>query len=184
MTAPLMIDGDDPATRRASARAAAGDVARLPELLSRLAQERDASVRVALFDAMLACGAAAAPSLASLLSSNEPGLRNGAIEALQTLGVDAVEAVGACLAADDADTRLMAVAVLEALPPAWSRQRLVALLAQEPELNVALAAVEALALIGAPDDVPPLRRFAARHPAEPFVTFAVDLACRRIGGAA
>ena len=49
------------------------------------------------------------------------------------------------------------------------------------DLNVGLATVEALALLGGPEDAPALRAFAARFPTHGFVGFAVDLACARVG---
>jgi hypothetical protein len=57
---------------------------------------------------------------------------------------------------------------------------LLGVLATDPEVNAGLAAVEALAAVGEPHDAAALRAFAARFSGEPFVRFAVAMACRRI----
>ncbi|TCZ64996.1 HEAT repeat domain-containing protein [Roseicella aquatilis] len=169
---------------RAERREAALDLTAMPETAGALAaaldEEDDPSVRDAIVTALIAIGTGtAAAGLAGLLRSKDAALRNAAIEALQQMGEAAGEHVERLLASPDPDLRIFAVNVIEVLRHAsagvWLRQ----VLEEDPEVNVGLAAVEVLTQLGGPEDVPVLRAFAGRFPNEPFVDFAVDLACRR-----
>ncbi len=169
-------------------RAAARDLGLSPEsagdLAAALGLEPDASVREAIVTSLVAIGSEeAAAGLSVHLASEDTGLRNAAIEALQQMGSTAAAQVGGLLGDPDADVRIFAVNALERLDDrlacAWLRD----VLERDTEVNVGLAAVEALSRLGGPEDVPALRAFAARFADEPFAAFAVDLACRRMAGA-
>jgi HEAT repeat protein len=171
----------DPAARRAAALAmtAPGDV---PALLAALEAEPAAAVREAILTALVATGSeAAAEGLVALLAHEEAALRNEALEALRRIGAAARRPLDAALRHADPDMRLFAVTALEQPRAPWARERLRAVLAEEPEVNVGLAAVEALAETGEPEDAAALAAFAARFPAEPMVAFAVGVAIGQIG---
>ena len=57
---------------------------------------------------------------------------------------------------------------------------LCALIESDPQANVCAAAVEVLSEIGDADAVAALARCAARFPNDPFLTFAIETASRRL----
>jgi len=124
----------------------------------------------------------AASGLADFLMSDDPHLRNLAIEALREIGPVAGSQIERLLASSYPDVRIFAVNVLDAFfyRRAQDRERLHTLLQRDPDVNVGLAAVEALSQAGGPEDIPALRAFAARFPEHPFVGFAVDMVCLRV----
>jgi hypothetical protein len=54
----------------------------------------------------------------------------------------------------------------------------------DPEINVCAAALDVIADIGSADALPHLRRCADRFPDQPFLAFAIRVACDRIGAQA
>ena len=173
------------AATAAERRAAALDLMAAPEaaaeLIAALAEEPHVQVQQAIVTALISIGTSpASAGLAKLLASGDTALRNAAIEALQQMGAPAAVQMEALLAAPDPDLRLFALNVLSALryPPALAWLRVA--LDRDENVNVGLAAVEALAEQGGPADAPAFRAFAARFPGEAFVAFAVTLACRRV----
>lgn len=189
--APAALEAALAGGTAAERRAAARDLADAPDavatLAAALAAEAEASVRAAIVGALVgASSEAAVEALVRSLTSEDAGLRNVAVEALQQMGDVAAPEVARLLGAGEPDLRIFAVNVLEGLRPQFALPLLARVLDDDPDLNVGLAAVEALAQLGGPAETGALRRFAARFPAEPFVGFAVDLACRRMaaGGTA
>jgi HEAT repeat protein len=166
-------------------REAALDLAGMPQatagLAAALARETAPRVQTAIIAALLGIGTPeAAAALAGFLTHDNVALRNGALTALQQMGMIAAPAVAPLLASADHDARLFAVYALHgsAHPqvPVW----LADILVRESEVNIGLAAVDALAECGGAGCLPLLRGFAARFPDEAFVAFAVELACRRV----
>ncbi len=179
--------GGTPTGRREAALELAATPEAVAELAAALGAEDDRSVREAIVAALAAIGTEpAAAGLAGFLRSEDAQLRNAAIGALQEMGTAAAAHVERLLGSPDPDARIFAVNVLEALRHPRARDWLLSALERDPEVNVGLAAVEALAQSGGPEDAAALRAFAARFPNEPVVGFAVDLACRRVaaGGGA
>jgi HEAT repeat protein len=178
------LDAADPAARRAAALARAGDPDATAPLLRALATEPARDVRAAIVTALIATRSeAAAEGMAGLLGSEDAALRNDAVEALRRMGSAAEAPLGAALRDADPDRRLLAVTALDGAAPPFARACLRGVLATETEVNVGLAAVEALAGIGLAEDAPALAAFAARFPDEPMVAFAVALARRCLVGA-
>jgi HEAT repeat protein len=161
--------------------AAAPDAAR--DLSAALGQETELSVREAIVTTLVVISTEeAASGLADFLMSDDPHLRNLAIEALREIGPVAGSQIERLLASSYPDVRIFAVNVLDAFfyRRAQDRERLHTLLQRDPDVNVGLAAVEALSQAGGPEDIPALRAFAARFPEHPFVGFAVDMVCLRV----
>jgi HEAT repeat protein len=153
----------------------------VPALGAALRTETAPRVREAIVTALVGIRTdAAAGVLADFLGSEDVALRNAAVEGLQLIGKAAAAQLKPRLASPDPDVRVLAITALEALKhddaPGWLRDVLI----HDPEVTVGLAAVQALARIGGPDDAPALHAFAARFPGEPFVEFVVDLACRNV----
>ena len=150
------LDSTDAGQRRRAAKALAGGRGNAPLLVSCLGVETDANVRAALFAGLVSIGGeAVAARIAALLRIGDPGLRGGAVKALQQLGDAAEPVVDALLRDVDADLRLLAVEVTRAWP-------------------AEVAAVRTPALLGA------LARLRLRFAGEPFLAFAAEVARARI----
>ena len=171
-------------------RWAARDLATHPKsalaLCARLAEERDAGVRSALFTSVRNVaigerGGDVVQALLPLLRSEDPGLRNGAIEVLAALPDAVAPHIEALLHDDDSDVRIFTVNLLGDLPhpqvPRWLQQ----VLLHDPAVNVVGAALEVLTEVGTPDSLPALRAVTQRFAGEAFIGFAVSLAAERIG---
>jgi HEAT repeat protein len=169
----------------AERRQAALDLADVPNASAALAAalngETGPAAREAIITSLMRIATeAAAASLAALLQSEDVVLRNSAVEALQQMGPAAGRVIAPLLAAGDRDVRILAINVLETLPYHGARDLLLGVIATDSEVNAGLAAVEALGVVGEPKDAAALRAFAKRFADEPFVRFAVDVACRRV----
>ncbi len=180
----LALDAATAADRRAAALARAGDPAAVGPLLAMLAGEPSREVRAAIVTTLTTIGTEeAAAGLVGLLRAEDTGLRNDALEALRRIGKPAAGPLRAALDDPDPDRRLFAIQALGPAQAAWARGLLHAVLAAETEVNVGLAAVDALVEIGDAADLDALRGFAARFPGEPMVGFAVRHAAAQLGAA-
>lgn len=173
----------------AARRSAALELADAPDMAAPLAaalgQEPDSHVREAIVTALIEIGTeAAAWGLAEYFQSEDVELRNAAVEALRQIGGPSVPAIRERLASQNPDGRIFAINVLEGLHHTDTAGWLRDVLARDPDVRVGLAAVEALVQTGEPGDAAALRAFADRFPGEPFVGFAVRLACQRVTGQA
>lgn len=172
------LDSVDPGERRL----AVADSMEADCLFARLGTEEDAGVRHAIFTRLGALGeAAVAVRLVAILASDDAALRNDAILALRRCGEAALPALGAALESVNPDVRIFAANALEGIATPAARGLLIALLDQEGDANVCLAAVEAMAHIGAPNDVAALAALRGRFADEPGLGFAVALAIDAIG---
>lgn len=177
---PAQRDADSAAGRREAAR----ELARLPASADaigmQLLTETDPSVREALFTGLRqqASGEAAA-ALVRLLSSEDAGLRNGAIEALAAMPEAVAPRMKALLRDPDPDVRIFAVNLLVELKHPDLVMWLVEALAHEPQVNVVAAAIDVLAEVGGPEHRSLLKSLTARFPDDPFIGFAVDMALSR-----
>jgi HEAT repeat protein len=178
------LDAADAAARRRAARDLAAYPTAVDDLSGRLATEDDDAVRETIFTALIEIGDdAAARALAPLLRSEDPRLRNGAIEALQQLPEQTAPLIVNLLEDSDSDVRIFAVNVVDALRHPQTQEWLRGVIRRETHVNVLGAAVEALAEIGSPDMIADLEALAGRHADQPFLCFAVKTAIRRIRGA-
>ncbi len=171
----------DPQIRRDAARDLTGNPEAVSALVTALEIEDAAAVRQALVSALVSTGdrAVVAP-LADMLRSEDAARRSEAVTALQQLPEIASEVIAGLLDSEDSDLRIMAVDVIRMLPnadaPGWLRH----LLAHETHPNVVGVAVDRLAEIGGPDDLPVLRAVRDRFAADPYVAFAAELVIERI----
>jgi HEAT repeat protein len=173
--------GETEAERRQAALDLADDPDAADALAAALNTETGSAAREAIMTALMGiANLAAATRLTALLQSEDVSLRCGAAEALQQMGPVAGKVIGPLLQAGDRDVRILAINILETLRYSGARALLLEVLATDPEVNAGLAAVEALVAVGEPQDAAALRAFATRFPGEPFVRFAVAMACRRI----
>jgi HEAT repeat protein len=84
------------------------------------------------------------------------------------------------LADKDPDVRIFGVNVLEYLRHPNTLRWLRGVIEEDDHINVCATAVDLLAEIGDPEDIPALHRLTERFPQQPFIAFAVQLAVRRI----
>jgi HEAT repeat protein len=170
----------DPVLRRGAAHKLAEHPESARELCSTVTTEPDESVRESIFTALMRIGTKpAAEGLLPLLNSEEPALRNGAIEVLKTMP-DAVAERIDDIFSGPSDVRIFGVEILGALAHPDSPRWLMRIIADDTELNVCAAAVDALAECGDGAAVVPLHALLERFPNEPFLEFSVRTAVARI----
>ena len=172
---PADLDAAEPERRLAAIRALSGT----SEGAERLGQALGTETVLRLRDAILAglvahADAGAAAALAAHLRSDDAGLRNSCIEALQEIPAAALPILPDLLADADPDVRLLAAEVARTQPPEIASALLARLLGTELHPNVCAAAVEVLAESGTAEAVPSLRAARARFAADPFLPGAID----------
>lgn len=116
-----------------------------------------------------------------LLKVRNAYIRNLGITILQNYGAAIKYYIVKFLIGDDRDLRIFAINVLGDVNFAESREMLVELLEKEHDINVAMTAVDYMAEIGEPTDIPLLNEVKNRFN-EAYVDFAVDNAIRSIQG--
>jgi len=170
--------------RRWAARDLAAHPGCTAALGAQLRTERDAAVRDALLTTLGSLGSPdAAAALLPLLRSEDARLRNGAIEVLARMPAAVAPNVPALLRDADADVRIFTVNLLGDLQHARVLPWLLDVLAQDSAVNVVAAALEVIAEVGGPEQLPALRAAQARFADDPFIGFAVEIAIGRIESA-
>jgi len=153
-------------------------------LLRVLRGEADRSVRQAAFSALAGIGSReAARAAATLLTEEDPALRNGALEALGAMPDAATVMLEPLGHHADPDVRSFAVLLAAGLHRAEACDWLIALAARENEPNVAAHLAEALGSTGAPGAIAALEAIRARFAGNAYLGFAIDMALRRLGDA-
>ncbi len=175
------LSDPDPTARRWAAR----DLSAHPEaahaLADALERERDPAVREALLDALAAIGGeTVAERLVPLLRSEDAALRNAVIEVLQGMPEAVAPHMARLLADPDPDMRIFAADICRSLPHPDTPRWLAELLGRESHVNVVGTALDVLAEIGGPEELPALRAVAERFAGEPFIAFSAKVAIRRI----
>jgi HEAT repeat protein len=182
-SAALRAPGADERWRAARALAAFPQAA--AALGEAAASEPDARVREAMFTALARIGTAeSVRALAPHIRADDAGRRTAAMDALKAMPQALDGALEALLSDADADVRVLACDLARELPSARATALLSAVLDADPEVNVCAAAVDVIADIGAPAALPSLRRCAERFTGQPFLDFAIKVACERIGAQA
>jgi hypothetical protein len=170
------------AVRRWAVRDLGAYPAAVTALGARLAVETDSSVRSALFSTLSRLGGDdAVTAMLPLLRSEDPELRNGAIEVLSGLPEAVAPHIEALLCDRDSDVRIFTVNLLGDLRHLCVVAWLERVLMQDAAVNVVGAALEVLAEVGTAGSLTALRAVARRFPDDAFIAFAVDLAVERIG---
>lgn len=172
----------EPSRRRHAARGLADHPPAASDLCARLGVEPAASVRSVILTSLVALRTdTTVLGLLPYLRSEDAGLRNAVIEALQHMPDALGPHIRCLLDDDDSDVRIFAVNVLSALAHKQAARWLEAVLRCDSHVNVCAAAVEGLAELGGPESRPALAELPERFPAEPFIAFAVQAALKRIG---
>jgi len=177
------LAGPEPAERRGAARALSCHPEAAMALCDRLEIETSPSVRAVLLTGLIRLESPEVVArLLVHLRSEDAALRNATIEALQEMHGTLTSHLRTLLDDPDSDVRIFAVNILGALRDPEAPGLLSAVLRGEPHVNVCAAAVDALAEIGSPEAIDGLEEVGRRFAGEPFMTFAVETAIRRIRG--
>lgn len=174
------LDDADAAVRRDAAHALGHPALPGTEdaLARRLQTEGDAGVREAILTALARIATPeAAAALVPFLDREDAALRNAALESLQQMPAEvAAPALLPLLDHADADLRIFAVQGLGSITHSGRADWLARVMERDADVNVCLAAVEALAEAGSPEALSSLETLARRFPGDAFVAFAVDAA--------
>jgi HEAT repeat protein len=178
------LEDADAGVRRWAARDLAAHPRAASAVCARLGDERDASVRAVLFSSATQLGGeSVVHAMVHLLRSEDPALRNGAIEVLASLPDAVAPQIDRLLQDIDGDVRIFTVNLLGDLKHPKVPQWLLQVLMHDPAVNVVGAALEVLAEVGLPETLPALRAAKARFAGDDYIGFSADLAIERIEAA-
>ncbi len=169
-------------------RWAARDLSPYPQaaaaVCARLSVETDASVQAVLFSTAAQLGGpVVVQAMVALLRSEDPMLRNGAIEVLAGLPDDVAPHIDGLLRDEDGDVRIFTVNLLAELRHPRVPQWLNRVLQTEQQVNVVGAALDVLAEVGGSDSLAALRAVQQRFAADAYIGFSAGLAIARIESA-
>jgi HEAT repeat protein len=175
------LDDSDATVRRHSAR----DMVHCPNavdaLANRLKQEVDVAVREAILDTLAKLKEPSAINeLVACLHSQDPALRNEAIETLKNIPLDLSATLKSLLSDPDADIRIFAVNILESRCEPEVERWLIDVIEQDENMNVCATAADLLCEVGTEAALDPLMRLKERFASEAYIQFASDLALKRI----
>ena len=178
------LRSDEPSRRRRAARELARFPDGIPILCEHLEREPAVSVRSVIMTALIQSRSrAAVEGIIRYLRSENTALRNEAIEALQEMPGEIAPFMEALLSDPESDVRIFAVNILSVLPDSRAPEWLRDVILEDGHVNVCAAAVDCLAEIGTPASIPALKELRLRFGDQPFMTFAIDAALKRIGEA-
>lgn len=173
--------GGDAERRWQAARTLGDEPGAVTALGDALAVERDPRICEAIFTSLIRLrGPEAAAVLLPFLRSEDAALRNGAIEALQSMPVAVMPKMPALLADSDPDVRLLAAELARMMPADTATMLLCQNLDVETHPNVCGAVVEVLAEVGTKAAAPALRRARDRFASDPFLPMAIGMVLSRL----
>jgi HEAT repeat protein len=175
------LNDPDVSTRRWAAR----DLVQHPDLMAEvckaLPSEREMSVREVMFTTLGQVGGkVVVEGLLPLLRSEDPNLRNGAIETLSGMPDDVGGSIDGLLQDADVDVRIFTVNLLGDLKHPKVVDWLSHALRCDDHVNVVAAALEVAAEVGSDSLLPAIHGARSRFGGDPFIGFAADLAEQRI----
>ena len=174
----------DPAARRWAVRDLVQYSDAAGALTAQLKVENDASVRKAILLALTQSGSREAiDGLVGCLRSEDVAMRNEAIEAMKLMPDSVGPLMNSLLHDTDPDVRIFSVNVLESLKHPNVEQWLIDVITHDEHINVCATAVDLLVEVGTVASVIPLQNLKQKFTQEPYISFAADLAIKRIQGA-
>jgi HEAT repeat protein len=177
------LKNPNPVARRWAARDLAAYPAAVSDLVNCLGTETESAVREALFVSLTEIGnQEAVKGLVTCLRSEDPALRNEAIDAMRNLPGAVAPIMTDLLVDPDPDVRIFAVNILESLRHPEVEAWLIKVIQEDPHINVCSTAVDLLGEVGSANAREPLEALRRRFADEPYIAFAVDLALKRIQG--
>jgi len=169
--------------RRWAIRDLSGYPESAPDLLKLLESNPCLAEREALFDSLqLIGGETVIKGALQLLHSEYAGLRNGAIEILQSKPDMTGEHIEELLTDSDSDIRIFAIDILQKLPHEKTPEWLIGVIKYDKHINVLASAVDRLAEVGTKEMIPELEGLKQKFNEESYLCFAIDLAITRIQG--
>ena len=178
------LTSSDPTARRWAVRDLVQHPGAVVALTNQLQIENDASVRKAILLALTQSGSREAiDGLVHCLRSEDVGLRNEAIEAMKLMPDSVAPLMNSLLHDADPDVRIFSVNVLESLKHPNVEQWLIDVISHDDHINVCATAVDLLVEVGTVASVIPLQNLKQKFTHEPYISFAADLAIKRIQGA-
>lgn len=177
----LQLSDPRPSARRWAAR----DLVECPDssagLVVQLLREEDSSVREVILTTLTQLGdERAVAGMVNCLRSEDAALRNEAIEAMKLLPDEVSPIMNNLLKDPDPDVRIFAVNVLESLRHKQVEEWLKEVIEHDVHVNVCAAAVDLLGEVGSSYSREALENLKARFSDEPYISFAADLALKRI----
>lgn len=181
--ASLELQLSDPS--HSARRWAARDLADCPDssavLVEQLLREQNSSVREIILTTLTKLGdEKAVAGLVHCLRSEDAAIRNEAIEAMKMLPDEVAPIMSQLLKDTDSDVRIFAVNVLESLRHEKVEEWLNEVIEHDDHVNVCATAVDLLVEVGTSYSWEALENLKARFPDEPYISFAADLALKRI----
>ncbi|WP_345713711.1 HEAT repeat domain-containing protein, partial [Kineococcus glutinatus] len=125
---------------------------------------------------------AVARALGAWLGSDDTGLRNAVVVALQTMPTGVAGVVTDLLASPDARVRTLTVMVLSTLPHPRVGQWLALVAEHDTDANIVAAAVDAAQLLDSDLAADLAATGAARFPTNPYLGFLASVATTAAGG--
>jgi HEAT repeat protein len=180
-TARARLRSADPDERWRAARVLAAFPTAVGALGEAASLETETRVREAIFTSLALIGAAeSVTALIPHLRSDHAERRTGAMDALKAMPQALGPALPRLLNDADPDVRVLACDLTRVLSSADATALLSQVLDKERDVNVCAAAVDVIADVGSPDALPALTG-CGRRLKDPFLAFAIEVACRRIG---
>lgn len=181
--ASLELQLSDPS--HSARRWAARDLADCPDssaaLVEQLLREQNRSVREIILTTLTKMGdEKAVAGLVHCLRSEDAAIRNEAIEAMKMLPDEVAPIMSQLLKDTNSDVRIFAVNVLESLRHEKVEEWLNEVIEHDAHVNVCATAVDLLSEVGTSYSWEALENLKARFPDENYISFAADLALKRI----
>ena len=176
-----LVNGDDEIRRFAAEDLGdTGDPAAVPGLVEAL-RDDSVAVRESAADALISIGGElACQAMVPLLDDDDTAVRNMAIEVLQRLWVDAIPTCIELYASSSHDLRKIAVDTLGKIEETRKSEGFTTLVSalDDPHINVAIAACEALGRLGGKEAIKALVNHLGRHP---WMDSTIFLSLAKIG---
>ena len=177
----LQLQDPDPAVRRWAVRDLTHAPAMATVLCQHLLKETDHAVRESIFTTLRHRESdEVATGLIPLLRSEDPGLRNAAIEVLSGMPKVMGPHIERLLTDPDVDVRIFTLNVLNELRHPDVARWENGVLEHDAHVNVVAAALEVLAESGTAEALPAIAKARQRFAHDAFIGFAADLAQQRI----
>ncbi len=175
------LSDENPETRRWAARDMLHCEDASEALVSRLKIESELSVREVILTALIHLKSPnSIAGLVECLRSEDPSLRNEALEAMKQLPDLVAPIMVDLLNDEDPDVRIFSVNILESLRHPDVESWLIGVVEEDPHVNVCATALDLLSEVGTEAAMVAIPKIKARFADEPYIQFAADLAFKRI----
>jgi HEAT repeat protein len=176
-----LLQSGTPEERWSAARALASQPEAAVVLGDTLGQQTDPRLREAIFTSLAKLNSLASFDAALRhLRADDAELRTGALAAMVLMPEMIRVRLDGLLHDEDPDIRILACDFARHIPVDEGASVLANILTTEAAVNVCAAAIDVLAAIGSPAELPGLAHCADRFPSEVFLIFSIQAASDRI----